>query len=207
MDWRDITGLPGKIITGVTDAFGLTDTQAGQRGLSALSERADQANATLNTRMQPVFDMYGQAMQGREMGDVLDTYRDKMMGTEGAASAENVQQFMNPMYNRAIEGAANQALAGAGASLQSSAANRAVTDAVADKSTEMWQTAFNNALKDAQNRQGIYGGVLQSDIMPSTSWGQLTSDLAGTEYTKNMDVAQAAGQVGGQNQSWFGNLF
>jgi hypothetical protein len=31
--------------------------------------------------------------------------------------------------------------------------------------------------------------------------------MAGTEYTKNMDLAQAAGQVAGQNQSWLGNLF
>jgi hypothetical protein len=38
-------------------------------------------------------------------------------------------------------------------------------------------------------------------------WGQLQADMAGTQYTKDMDLAQAAGQVSGQDQSWFGNLF
>mgnify|MGYP006967275914 CR=1 FL=1 len=45
------------------------------------------------------------------------------------------------------------------------------------------------------------------NLMPSQNWSQLTSDMAGTEYTKNMDLAQAGGQVAGQNQSWLGNLF
>ena len=124
MNWRDIAGVPGKIIGGVTDAFGLTDTQAAARGLGALEGRADTAEQNLDTNMQPVFDMYGNAMQGRQMGDVLNTYRTNMMGTENAAGAQNVEQFLNPMYDRAIENATNQALAGTGSSLQSSAANK-----------------------------------------------------------------------------------
>lgn len=207
MNWRDITGVPGKIIGGVTDAFGITDTQAARRGLGALENRADAAEQNLDTNMQPIFDMYGDAMQGRQLGDVLDTYRTNMMGTENAASAQNVEQFLNPMYDRAIENATNQALAGTGSSLQSSAANQAVGAAVGNQVQNMWNTAFKQAMTDAQNKQGIYGSVVQSDIAPSTNWAQLASDVAGTKYTKGMDLAQAAGQTAGQNQGWFGNLF
>lgn len=189
------------------DWLGITDTKAPQRGLKALRTGADEANAQLDARMKPVMDMYGNAMEGRGMGDVLDTYQQQMMGTENAAGADNVSQFLNPMYGRVIENATNQALAGAGAGLQSSAANKAVGTAVGDQVTGMWQQAFNNAMADASNKQGIYGGTMQSNMMPSLNWAQLTSDLAGNEYTKNMDLAQAGGQVAGMDQSWFGNLF
>lgn len=207
MNWRDITGVPGKILGGVTDAIGLTDTQAPQRGLEALEERADSAESGLDANMQPIFDMYQGAMQGRQMGDVLNTYRQQMMGTENAADAGNVQNFLNPMYDRAIENATNQALAGAGSSLQSSAANQAVGTAVGNQVQNMWNQAFQQAMADAQNKQGVYGSVMQADIMPAMNWAQLASDIAGTKYTKGMDLAQAAGQTAGQNQSWFGNLF
>lgn len=206
MSWARLPSVTD-LASEATDAIGLTDTKAGQRGLKALEGRADKAEQTLNTNMQPVFDMYGDAMHGREMGDVLDTYRTDMMGTENAAGAENVQQFLNPMYDRAIENATNQALAGAGSSLQSSAANQAVGTAVGNQVQNMWNNAFQQAMADAQNKQGIYGSVEQSDLMPSLNWAQLQSDVAGTKYTKGMDLAQAAGQVAGQNQSWFGNLF
>lgn len=194
-------------ITSALDWLGITDTKAPKRGLNALRTGADEANAQLDARMKPVMDMYGNAMEGRGMGDVLDTYQQQMMGTENAAGADNVSQFLNPMYGRAIENATNQALAGAGSGLQSSAANKAVGTAVGNEVTGMWQQAFNNAMADAGNKQGIYGGTMQSNMMPSLNWAQLTSDLAGNEYTKNMDLAQASGNVAGMDQSWFGSLF
>lgn len=190
-----------------TDMFGLTDTQAAERGYEALSNQANQAEQTLDRDMQPIFDMYTGAMQGRQMGDVIGNYDTRMMGTENAAGAENVQQFLNPMYNRAIENATNQALAGAGSSLQSSAANQAVGTAVGNQVQSMWNNAFQQAMADAQNKQDVYGKVAEANLMPSLNWAQLSSDLAGTKYTKAMDVAQAAGQTAGQNQSWFGQLF
>lgn len=198
---------PKDIISGITDTAGLTDTGAGQRGLEALQSGAKTATEALDTDMAPVFNMYEKAKSGRGMKNVLDTYRTGMMGTENAAGAENVQQFLNPMYNRAIQNATNQALAGAGSSLQSSAANQAVGAAVGNQVQNMWNNAFQQAMADAQNKQGIYGKVVQSDLMPSLNWAQLTSDVAGTKYTSGMNLAQAAGQVAGQNQSITANLF
>ena len=200
MTWNDI-------MSGVTDWIGLTDTKAPQRGLNALEKGANQAEQTLDTQMKPVFDMYGNAMEGRGMGDVLDTYQQQMMGTENAADPINVQKFLDPMYSRTIQNATNQALAGAGSSLQSSAANQAVGTAVGNEISDMWQRAFNNAMADAGNKQAVYGNVEQSNLMPSLNWSQLQSDIAGTKYTKNMDLANAKGQVAGQDMSWFGDLF
>lgn len=196
-----------KFWSGVTDWFGLTDTGAAQRGYDAMEEDANAANTKLDQQMQPVIDMYGNAMQGRDMGDILDTYQNQMMGTENAAGADNVQNFLNPQYGRAISNATNQALAGAGSSLQSSAANAAVGSAVGNQVSNMWQQAFQNAMADASNKQSVYDSTMQSNLMPSLNWAQLTSDLAGTQYTKNMDLAQAKGQTEGQDTSWFGNLF
>jgi hypothetical protein len=45
------------------------------------------------------------------------------------------------------------------------------------------------------------------NMMPFLNWAQLHSDVSGTKYTKDMDLAQAAAHVAGQNQSWFGNFF
>jgi hypothetical protein len=198
--WNNLWG-------GIADWMGLTDTGAGQRGLDALTEGANSASQTMHEQMQPVMDMYGNAMTGRDMGTVLDNYEQNMMGTENAASADNVQNFMNPMYGQAMRQAADQAIAGAGSSLQSSAANIAVGQGVGNTVQNMWNTAFQQAMADAKNKQGIYGNVTGMNLMPSQNWSQLTSDMAGTEYTKNMDLAQAGGQVAGQNQSWLGNLF
>lgn len=194
-------------VSGFTDAIGLTDTKAPERGLAALETRADAAGQRLDTDMQPVFNMYEDAASGRAMGDVLDQYQSQMMGTENAASAGNVRNFFNPMYDQVLADAANQALAGAGSSLQSSAANNAVGTAVSNKAANMWNNAFQNAMADAGNKQGIYQQTAQMNLMPSMNWAQLQSDVAGTRYTRGMDLAQAAGQTAGLNNSIFGQLF
>ena len=216
MDWNFVNPFSSKFagldkvrggISDFTDAIGLTDTKAPERGLTALETRTDAAGQRLDTDMQPVFNMYEDAASGRAMGDVLDQYQSQMMGTENAASAGNVRNFFNPMYDQALADAANQALAGAGSSLQSSAANNAVGTAVSNKAANMWNTAFQNAMADAGNKQGIYQQTAQMNLMPSMNWAQLQSDVAGTRYTRGMDLAQAAGQTAGLNNSIFGQLF
>lgn len=210
MDWfSPIKSLmpSGASIGGFTDWLGITDTKAQQRGLDALNSGVADANANLDASMQPVFGMYQDAMRGRNMGDVLDTYRQQMSGTANAADQNNVANFMNPMYGRAVSNAANQALAGAGSSALSTAGNNAVATGVADTTQSMWQDAFRNAMADAQNKQGVYGSIAQSDLSPSNSWAQLSSDLAGAKYDAQTAQANAAAQVAGQNRGWFSSLF
>lgn len=193
--------------SGLTDWLGITDTKANDRGLKELKSQASSATDTLNQQMAPVMQMYQEAMNGRSMNDVLDQYDSAMANEKDAGSESNVQDYLNPNYNRALSNAANQALGGAGSSLQSSAGANAVANAVANSSTSMWNTAFSQALQDSANNQTIANNVLSADMNPSQSWGQLTSDLANTQYSQNMDLATAAGQTAGQTKSWLGNIF
>lgn len=209
-DWgaSALTGSPiGGVMSWGTDMLGLTDTGAAKRGYDAMSKMANTASKELDDNMDPVFGMYRSAMGGREMGGVLDTYRDGMNGELNAGSSDNVQQYLNPMYSRALQNTANNVMAGAGSSLQSSAANANVANSVSNASTQMWQNAFQDAMSDSKNNQGVYGNVEKSDLSPSMNWAQLQSDMASTKYQKSMDLANAAGQVAGQNQSWLGNIF
>lgn len=198
---------PGGWLGGITDWLGITDTGAQQRGLDELNDQMGGANANLDASMQPIFGMYQDAMKGRNMGDVLNTYRQQMSGTANAADPSNVSNFMNPMYGRAVSNAANRALAGAGSSALSTAGNNAVATGVADTTQNMWQDAFKNAMLDAQNKQGVYGSIAQSDLSPSNSWAQLTSDITGAKYDAQTAQANAAAQVAGQNRGWFSSLF
>lgn len=197
----------GKGIGNITDTLGITDTGAQQRGLDTLYGKMGEANQALDTGMQPVFDMYGNAMGGRDMGTVLDQFNTDMAGTANAGSADNVQKFMSPVYEQTIRDATNGALAGAGGSLQSSAANKAVGNAVGKQVQSMWQQAFNNAMADAQNRQGVAGQQMSANLMPSLNWAQLTSDVAGSKYDAATSLANSAAQTMGQNQGWFSSLF
>lgn len=216
MDWMNnipgVSSLSGMLNIGDwiakgTDTLGITDSKAQQRGLDTLNKQMSEATAGLDASMQPVFDMYTGAQKGRQMGDVLSDYKTKMMGTENAADPYNVENFMNPMYGKAIANATNSALAGAGSSALSTAGNNAVASGVADKTTSMWQQAFNNAMADAQNKQGIYGNVEQSELMPSLNWAQLASDVTGAKYDAQTAQANAAAQTAGQNRGWFSTIF
>lgn len=200
------SGMANQGLTGLTDWLGITDSTAGERGAETLRDEMKTTNAQLDQSMQPVYDMYQKAQQGREMGDVLDNYTAQMSGTENAASEDNVRNFMNPMYGRAMANATNGAMAGAGSSLQSSANANAVASAVSDQSQQMWQQAFQNAMSDATNKQNVYNQNMNANLMPSLNWAQLTSDIAGTRYSANAGVAQSLGQAAGQSQGLFSNL-
>lgn len=191
----------------LTDALGITDTGAGARGLEELKERAKEADERLTADMAPVNQQYIEAMNGRSLDQVLDKYDENMAGEQNAGGWQNVQEYMNPMYGRAMRNAADQALGGAGASMQSSAANAAVANAVGNQSTNMWNQAFQQALADSQNNQNIYNNTMKADMMPVMNWMQLNADTASTRYNANMDLANASAATAGQSQGIFANLF
>lgn len=190
-----------------TDAIGLTDSGAGQRGLDMLQNQMQRATGQLSSDMADVTGMFKNAMAGRDMGSVIDRYTSQLGGTANAGSAENVENYMSPYFNQTMSAAANEALAGAGSSLQSSGANNAVATAVGNKAADMWQQAFNNALADAQNNQRAYENQANLELSPSLNWAQLTSDLAGTKYTANTGLAQSAAKTAGTPNTIFSGLF
>lgn len=197
----------GNWIGDFTDMLGISDTGAQQRGLDTLNSGMATANANLDENVAPVLQMYQQALEGRGMGDVLDTYRNQMMTTVDPASSDKVKEFMNPMYGQAVSNATNQALAGAGSSALSTAGNNAVAKGVSDVTSSMWQQALNNSMQNNQNNQNVYGNIMAADMQPSQGWSQFVSDLAGSKYDAQVAQANAASQVAGQNRGWLSSIF
>ena len=194
-------------IGSMTDAYGLTDTGAQARGLEALNSGMRNANANLDVNISPVMAMYQKAMQGRDMGDVLDQYRNNMAGEVDAGTSERVKEFLNPMYGRAVANATDSALAGAGSSASSTAGNNAVAQGVSNTVGNMWNQAYDQSMGNSQNNQGIYSQIEQSDLMPSLSWSQFTSDIAGSKYDADVAAVNAAAKTAGQNRGWLSSLF
>ena len=196
----------GDWLGSLTDAFGITDTGAQQRGLDTLYKGMKDATSNLDANVSPVMAMYQKAMQGREMGDVLDQYRDNMAGEVDAGTSDRAKEFLNPMYGRAVANATDSALAGAGSSALSTAGNNAVAKGVGDTVGNMWNQAYGQAMGNSQNNQGIYGKIMQADTMPSLSWSRFTSDIAGSKYDADVAAANAAAQTAGQNRGWLSSL-
>lgn len=194
-------------IGSMTDMFGLTDTSAQGRGLETLNSGMRNANANLDINISPVMAMYQKAMQGRDMGDVLNQYRNNMAGEVDAGTSDRVKEFLNPMYGRAVANATDSALAGAGSSALSTAGNNAVAQGVSNTVGNMWNQAYDQSMGNSQNNQGIYSQTMQSDLMPSLSWSQFTSDIAGSKYDADVAAANAAAKTAGQNRGWFSSLF
>lgn len=194
-------------IGSMTDMYGLTDTGAQARGLEALNSGMRNANANLDVNISPVMAMYQKAMQGRDMGDVLDQYRNNMSSEIDAGTSDRVKEFLNPMYGRAVANATDSALAGAGSSALSTAGNNAVAKGVGDTVGNMWNQAYNQSMGNSQNNQGIYSQIEQSDLMPSLSWSQFTSDIAGSKYDADVAAVNAAAKTAGQNRGWLSSLF
>ena len=194
-------------IGSMTDAYGITDTGAQARGLEALNSGMRNANANLDINISPVMSMYQKAMQGRDMGDVLDQYRNNMAGEVDAGTSDRVKEFLNPMYGRAVANATDSALAGAGSSALSTAGNNAVAQGVSNTVGNMWNQAYDQSMGNSQNNQGIYSQTMQSDLMPSLSWSQFTSDIAGSKYDADVAAVNAAAKTAGQNRGWLSSLF
>lgn len=194
-------------IGSMTDMYGLTDTGAQARGLEALNSGMRNANANLDVNISPVMAMYQKAMQGRDMGDVLNQYRNNMAGEVDAGTSDRVKEFLNPMYGRAVANATDSALAGAGSSALSTAGNNAVAQGVSNTVGNMWNQAYDQSMGNSQNNQGIYSQTTQSDLMPSLSWSQFTSDIAGSKYDADVAAVNAAAKTAGQNRGWLSSLF
>lgn len=194
-------------IGSMTDMYGLTDTGAQARGLEALNSGMRNANANLDINISPVMAMYQKAMQGRDMGDVLNQYRNNMAGEVDAGTSDRVKEFLNPMYGRAVANATDSALAGAGSSALSTAGNNAVAQGVSNTVGNMWNQAYDQSMGNSQNNQGIYSQTAQSDLMPSLSWSQFTSDIAGSKYDADVAAVNAAAKTAGQNRGWLSSLF
>lgn len=219
----------GNGVSSVTDQLGLTDSQAASRALDAANAGQSLANQQLDADTASAFDMLGTSMVGRDFGSNLDAYDSQMdsatgmnneavdvaRGSMGAGSADNVRNYLNPMMDEVLA-KTNQTMQGnAGATLQSSATNRNIANAIANQTANMWNTAYNQALGDSQNNraagQMIGQGAgqqanfaqqqLKNNNQPMEDWINLANDKAMQRYAGNIGLAQASTTAAGQSQA------
>lgn len=224
----------GGVLGYVGGALGITDPDKGARSLKELQEGQGGANSQLDTDTAAQFGMLEQAGVGRSLGQNLDAYDTSManaqgmtqragdlaMGQANAGSADQVEQNLNPEMERILGETMQKVQGGAGAALQSSAATRTASGAVADKAGDLWQQAFNNTMNRAQNNLNVasnYGQAagqsanmanqqLAADNAPMEDWLNLKNDVAMQRYAGNVGLTQAAGQAAGQDKSLLGGL-
>lgn len=210
------------------------DVDKGQRSLDTMKSGQNAANSQLDKDTAAQFGMLEQAGAGRSLGQNLDAYDTSManaqgmtqragdlaMGQADAGSADQVEQNLNPEMERILGQTMQKVQGGAGAALQSSAATRTAAGAVADKAGDLWQQAFNNTMNRAQNNLNVatnYGQAagqsanmagqqLAADNAPMEDWLNLKNDVAMQRYAGNVGLAQAQGQVAGQDQSILGKI-
>lgn len=213
----------------LTDAIGITDSQAPQRAVDAANSGMASANAQLYSDMKPQLDQLWGATNGRGLGTNLDRFDTTMgeamgsttqagrnaLGEMDAGSADNVQNYLNPKMDTMLQNTMQTVQGGAGSALQSSATNRNVANAVASQAGQMWDTAFNQALGDsshnlqanqqfgqsANQQAGLAQSQLQADNDPIMNWINLNNDLAQQKYAGNVGTTQAATQAAGQSHA------
>lgn len=207
------------LVSPVTDFFGLTDSQAGARANRAMHEGQEEANQQLDSDLAGTFGYLNDAMAGRTFGQNLDQYQRRMsqaqdktglagdlaLGQKDAGSSANVREYLNPMMDEMLADTTQAMQGTAGSALQSSAANRDTSRAVAQQAGHLWNTAFNQALGDAQTNLGVaqsYGkGAMQGAVLagqeidqankPMEDFLNLKNDLAMQRYAANTGMTQA----------------
>ena len=215
---------------GLTDALGITDSQAPQRALDAANSGLKNANTQLYQDMQPqLTQLWDAVANGRGLDQNLNKFDYSMNGAMDQTklagqnalnemdkgSAGNVRNYLNPKMNTMLQNTMQTMQGGAGSALQSSATNRNIANSVASQAGQMWDTAFNQALGDsthnlqanqqfgqsANQQAGLAQSQLQADNDPIMNWINLNNDLAMQKYAGNTGTTQAATQAAGQSRA------
>lgn len=217
-----------------SNALGMIDTERGERSLKSMQGGQQDANRQLDADTAAQFQMLQDAGIGRSLGQNLDAYDTTLADAQGktqqaadlameqanAGSADQVQENLNPEMQHILANTMQQVQGGAGAALQSSAATRNASSAVANKAGDLWQQAFQNTMNRAQNNldvahnygqagaqeAGLAGQQLTADNAPMEDWLNLKNDVAMQRYAGNVGLTQAAGQAAGEDQSFLGHV-
>lgn len=224
----------GGVLGQLGGALGITDPDKGQRSMDAMKRGQSAASGQLDADMNAQLGMLSGAGTGRSLGQNLDAYDQTMggaqdmtgqaaqlaMGQANAGSADDVAGNFNPFMDSVLDSTFQRVQGGAGDALQSSATARAGAQAVAGKSADLWQQAFNDTMTRANNNlnvartygQGagqtatLAGQQLNADNAPMEDWLNLKNDIAMQRYAGNVGLTQAAGQAAGADKSLLGGL-
>lgn len=217
------------IINPITDALGITDSKAAHRAHTAMTEGQVSASRQLDADLQNSLTALRKASEGRSLGQNLDDYASSMEKAYGgtdlaqglaleqkdSGSTSNVYSYLNPMMDDMLSRTGQIVQGGAGASLQSSATNKDMSNAVAQQAGNLWNQAFSNAMVDAQNNLNVatsYGkGAMQGATLaerelenrnqPMEDLLSLQNDRAMQRYAANTGLTQADMTLQGQKQT------
>ena len=211
----------------VTDPLHITDSKAAERAYDALNVGNANAVAQLDTDMITSLGILGEAANPRYLEKNLDIFDDELRKAEGrtdeavneiwdaADAGERTENFINPYADQMEATAVNKMQGGLGSSLQSSGGQRKMADMLNQMGNQMWDTAFQQALGDSQNRvdaAGTYaktagqyadmaGRKLENENQPALDLLNLKNDIAMQKYAGNVALGQAGAAIAGQNQS------
>ena len=213
----------------LTDALGATDSKAASRAHSAMESGQEEANQQLGTDLSGSLSALADAYLGRSLAQNLDDYDTQMaqaqdatsqagqiaLGQQNAGSAGNVESYLNPMMDQMLARTSQAMQGNAGSALQSSATNKDISSAVSNQAGQLWQSAFNNAMSDAQNNLNVatnYGQSagqtanladqqLTADNQPMEDYLSLNNDVAMQRYAANTGLTQADMTLAGQKQT------
>lgn len=198
-----------------TDWVGLTDTKAPKRAADTAERFNREATEQLDRDMAGPMSMFAKASEGRDIGSNLDKYGQEAdraselnWNSVDAGSSGNVMKYLNPKAEQMMQKTMQNVQGGAGAALQSSAATRTASNAVAQQYGQMWDNAFDQSMRDSQNNQGvamqgeqIANRNLQEQNAPALNWASLGTDLATTKYGGAQSVGEAATTAAGQRNT------
>lgn len=211
----DSVGGVADWIGDTADRIHLTDSEAPQRAADTAARFNKEAADQLDRDMAGSMSMFSKAAQGRDLGTNLTKYGEQAnraldlnWNSLDAGSADNVREYLNPKMDDMLQKTMQNVQGGAGAALQSSAATRTGANAVAQQFGNMWDTAFDQSMKDSQNNQGIAmqgeqvaNRNLQEQNAPALNWAGLGADLATTKYGGTQAVGEAATTAAGQRNT------
>lgn len=227
-------GDSANILGHIGGIVGLTDPNKANRAVSALEAGQQKANNQLDLDTSQQFNMLQDAMRNRSLSQNLDSFDSAMQKSYGmndtsaelnwkqqnAGDATNVAGYLNPKMQQMLNNTMQKVQGSAGSSLQSSAATNTASNAVSQMAGQMWDTAFNQAISDAQNNMqvanansnyalnnaNLASAQLNADNAPAEDYLQLANDKAMQRYAGNVALTQAQAEAAGRDVSLLGSL-
>lgn len=148
------------------------DTGQGRRATNAINTGVDKISSTLDDALSTALpDGWGSTQ--------LNAYNTGTNANTAALLDPNsASAWLNPQMDLMLNKAGQAVQGGAGAGLQSSAANNAISDRVGGMAGEMWQQALNNSNNAQKMTSDIYQQQFENNMLPDMTRSQAILDMA-----------------------------
>lgn len=222
-------------VSKLTNSLGITDTEGGNRAIGAMDTGLNSANKQLDRDTSQGMSLLKDAASGRDLNTNLNNYNSGVTGINNqlsdvakryaneynAGSAQNVQNYYNPMSDYIMSNTQQRMQGSAGDALQSSAATKSTSSALAQQAGNLWTQAFQNAMANSGNNLnvaqgvgsniGMQAGMLQNTLnnnnQPTVDYLTLQNDKAMQRYAGNLAATKVKGEQAGKNNGILASIF